>query len=126
MSKALPESRPVWDFEIAEDTMRWIKDHRVTTLVSRWKMKGVDSSVSWIEMRTNDGETMDVFGSLFSKRSIWHYVELDTLASHTILKLTHFGKRAMERLGEIDEFDERHAAELAEYQRLKAKFEGVD
>lgn len=118
------ETRPVWDFDIPEEMIRWIGANLIVSLKAGWQMTGADTSESWVDLVAENGETRKVKAEWYGQPSIWDYVELNKGGGHSIIKWTRHGERARDRIQQMIDFDEAHERDKAEYERLKAKFEG--
>ena len=117
------DTRPEWTFDIPEKLMRWIRDHNIPTLKSGWRMVGVDRSEEWIELIANDGSTREVKDQRFYRKPcVWDYIKLNESGGHSIVKYTSQGESARDLLDKIDLFEKNHAAERAQYERLRKKF----
>jgi len=111
------DNRPEWEFEIPMERFRMLC-HCVTAIRHQWRMTGNDTSENWIEI------CLDRSGSW--KRLPLHamkFIQFNANHHNSLFSLTYQGEMARKRMGEIDAWEKKHAAERAAYERLKRKFE---
>ena len=118
----MADIRPAWSYkEMSERDFRDICIMGpIVAVEARWEMTGADTSTEWLEVETRSGGT-------YRLPSNWKCA--DTFVGRSsnpgLFALTHEGQRMRETLTMIDAWEWDNAAERAEYERLKAKFEGV-
>lgn len=116
------DTRPIWGFDIPERLIRWLRENRIKSIRAGWRMTDVDKSDNWVDFVAENNETRRAPHGYPGSPSIWDYVKLNKLGGYSVIEWTERGKRAARRMKEIDDFDQRNAAERAEYERLKEKF----
>ena len=115
-------NRPRWrNSQMSESTFRSIKDFgRIIAVRAGLEMTSADEGFDYLTATNSAGKT---------KRLPQNWsVALEFEGSWTIpglFRLTREGKNMQENLREIDEWEAKHARVKAEYERLKAKFEGT-
>lgn len=112
-------NRPVWPHSerISEEDARWFAHHAVVGINYQWEYLSVDWVREWYELLVGDGAKVRVGQTI---PSIPECVSFSRLPS---------GNRGMLRLAswieddvrKIDKWDKEHAAEIAEFERLREK-----
>lgn len=115
------ESRPKWDYQLRIEAFRSLLSG-VVQITHHWEMTSADTSRDWAELHTKGGYC---YASSGAGDCVWELFQF----RHDykgLLKLTYKGERALALMEKIDAYDRKFDRELAEYKRLKAKFEGVE
>lgn len=116
--------RPVWDFPIDQDTLRWFKNsivRKVTPGISKSsgettfrRLRFYNQFDDMAELDTIDQRVIRIFD----------FIEFSPNGHCGLFRPTKLGMKANARIEAIDEFDKTHERDWKEYQRLKAKFAG--
>jgi hypothetical protein len=105
---------------MTEHDFRRLNDHSfVVRVEAKWEMTGADTSREWLEVETRD-----------SKRFVLphNWAKAWKFAGHAsnpgLFRLTYEGEQMAKTLAVIDAWEAKNAADRAEFERLKAKFNG--
>lgn len=130
--KSPPDKRPVWDFPQPIHKVRWLAKHCIKSIAYHYLPDiggGSDDDDSHWILRSPEGEWLRVD----PEDEIMEFIVFSTSGSGGIMvKVDAPHKYAgpeggwFRRLKEIELYDKDHAEELAEYRRLREKFEGVE
>lgn len=95
---------------------KWIVSNHVEAIRISYTMTSSDTSANYIHLKSHTGEEVKWLDSTFRK-----VARLDL--SHNSLVAPQHG--VVDRVKARLEYERKHAAELATYRRLKAKFESA-
>lgn len=112
-----PDTRPVWRHKMTEKDVAWF-NASITKITHHWEMTDVDKSRDWIELHREDKVKRSVPVDFFRKNSYFEFCP----DHRSLVTPTYEGREAIKDLAAIDAWEKRHAAERAEYERLKEKF----
>lgn len=108
-------TRPVWDFKYPEDDARWLLSRRIVRIEAQTDMGHDYQTESWVDLYDGSGEKRKF--SAFPEYMVFRPGFGELLAR------SHIAERMRTAIAEADVWDKANAKELAEYERLKAKFE---
>lgn len=109
-------TRPKWTrTDISEADARWFRDHEVKRIDHKWQMTGVDTSENWLELYADGAKKPHRVNRLpgcvrFTPTHHWHLLELEQYVASEV--------------DTLDQWDKRHAKDVAEFKRLKKKLYG--
>lgn len=117
------DPRPVWRSSLDEETARWLASNRVTSIEHRWELTGAATTREWLVLVSDDRRGNVT--RLEVPKDFFHIHRFVQFAPHHagLVQIAHHSTVRTD-IRAIDEWEERHARERAEYERLKAKFEG--
>lgn len=95
---------------------RWIAKNRVISIRAEYRQTGADTAESYVHLTPSSGEAVCWLESTFRKVARLEF-GTGTVAAPA------YGVR--ERVEAREKWEKANAQELADYQRLKAKFEGA-
>ena len=110
------DAKPIWsqkmsieDFYKCSQTIKKVTHH--------WEMTGVDTSRDWIELHPENGKP-------FRKPAWFEEIFIFRPDHRGLFVMNYNGERARMEYEEIKKWEAKNKKELAEYNRLKAKFGG--
>jgi len=115
----MSDTRPAWPHkEMSEQEFRdiWCMGP-IVAVEARWEMTSADTAREWMEVETRSGGT-------YTLPPDWHRALkfVGHSSNPGLFALTYEGQRMRDTLHQIDEWEARHKAERATYERLKVKF----
>jgi hypothetical protein len=113
------DGKPAWNFNIPEDTARWVLRNPVTKISHHWEMTSVDTSRDWLVLHS--GKRHIEVPTNFLK--LWPELRFEPTYRGQLEFNPHL--RVAETIAAIGKWRNHEARDLAEYARLKAKFEGA-
>ena len=122
------ETRPLWPHNVSEDLARWVYSHTITKITHHWRMTSADTAEDWLELHALKGDKKEPVSRRIGTRELqcgnhWHAQD-GIIFSPDHARLVHTAGKVVETIHKIDEWEKRHKADRAEYERLKKKFEG--
>jgi len=115
------EKRPLWlHNEMSLLDFTELHDFgMVVSVKAGWEYKTADTTAGWLEAKNTHGKTMRM-------PTNWHKVcsFVGCYSSPGLFEWNYTGERMRKSLAEIRKFAAVHEEEMAEYIRLKSKFEG--
>ena len=117
----MTDTRPVWPHkEMSEQEFRAIaKIGMVVSVTAKWEFTSADTSREWLEVKTHAGKTFTLPQGWESVLTFVGYS-----SSPGLFEMNYTGQRMQKTLGEINKWERQNKNERAQYERLKAKFEG--
>lgn len=115
----MTNDRPAWTCPIDAETFRWLL-RRIVAIKYQSRLISADRSEEWLELST-ETETR-IFPYDFLNRED-RFFEFDARFGG-LIRLTYKGEQARKQLEARDKWDKENEKDLADYHRLKAKFEG--
>lgn len=113
-------NKPVWRHNIDERTARWIASHRVDKIVLNTEMHSEDSWSNYLVLHCSEPKSQcKAPPDLFISKEL-------VIRSNDNRGIVTLAVEVEDTLDQIDAWKKRNQRELAEYKRLKKKFEGVD
>ena len=113
------DKKPKWDHSIDIDKFEVLINNCVTKITHHWRMTSCDTSEDWVELHFSKGENKK---SMRAPNGFDQYFKYSP--NHCQLFQGNYNaEKATKDLEEIRKWEKRHAKEIAEYKRLKAKFE---
>lgn len=103
------------DYVKATAEERWIAHHCVESIRAEYRATGTDTAETYVHLRARDGDT-----------AVWKDTTFARVADLKIWcgSVAEAKREVRLRVEESEKFEKAHARELADYARLKAKFEG--
>lgn len=119
----MSDERPAWKYELSEAEVRWFIDGSITKITHHWEFTDVDKSRDWIELhKGKEGAGKRSFPSNFLNTNGYFEFRPNW---RELVEPTYLGKQAIKDLEAIDAWEKKHKRDRAEFERLKAKFEGA-
>ena len=117
----MSDTRPAWKFtEMSEGAFRSIYGFgRIAAVRADYEMTGADTSREWLIVANSSGQEMRLPQGWSRALYFVGYAHVPGL-----FDFTHTGKNMIQAVQLIDEWEKKHAADRATYERLKVKFEG--
>ena len=118
----MADNHPEWPHkEMSEQCFRAIlRMGHIVQVEARWEMTGADTSREWLEVKTRSG------GAYMLPERWQHALKFVGHSSAPgLFVLTRDGEQMAKTLRLIDAWEKNNEVERAEYERLKAKFEGA-
>jgi hypothetical protein len=115
------DTRPNWDFkEMSEQDFEAIYNFgRIQSITAGFTFTSADSGYEFLEVYNYNNDTMCLPQGW---KSVLKFVGY--FSNPGLFTFTDLGCRMITRLNSIKQWEQNNAADLAEYQRLKKKFEG--
>ena len=111
----MDSEKPKWNHDIPIGQFETLINNCITKVTHHWRMTGTDTSEDWVELHYGDKKSMRMpqgFDLYFKFEP--NYREL--------FRLTTFAQSAIRNLEEVRKWEKKNKRELAQYERLKAKF----
>jgi hypothetical protein len=109
--------RPKWSrTDISEDDARWLRDHSVKRIDSKWAMTGVDTADYWLDLHADGAKKP------YRLNTLPDCVRFTPNYSRGMLALSDYVVRDVDA---IDQWEKRHKKDVSEFKRLQKKLYGV-
>ena len=115
------DTRPAWPHkEMTERSFRAIMEMgRITSVQAKWEMTGADTSREWMVVTNVKGQSFRLPDDWAKSLKFVGHASVPGLFA-----FTQSGENMRVTLSKIDAWEVKNAADRADYERLKAKFEG--
>ena len=117
MAKADTDKRPEWPHKMSMDMLLKLS-YRIKSVSHHWKFTSEDTSADWVEF---SGEGFKNIKEPQGFKDLFKYQP----DHRCLFQLTWEGEKAIVLAESIQAFDKKNKAELALYERLKKKYEGI-
>ena len=115
------ENRPEWKHQIPEADARWLSGGLIVKITHHWKFTSEDTTEDWIELHRADGSARR-FPSAFLNTNGYFEFRPNW---RELVQPTYRGEQARKDFEAIDKWEKENAAERAEFERLKSKFDST-